>query len=808
MSDKTRKNGSAENKANTNEENLNKDSFANQKAKQKLPKEKKVKAPKAEKNKKAEGDSTAAKTNVWKEKIAPALTALFGKVGKGIGFLFKKIGVFCKWLGKKTAPFFGWLAKLLAPLTEKLKEIWGESTSSSVFSIRNKLIVGFLVPVLFMIIIGIVAYEKAEDGMGDKFAESTKQTLRMVIENVDGSSEFVKAICNTYMLDGDLKAIFSGRFSSNPAEEATKLTGYRSDLVGYQSANHFISNLHIVPKSNFKILTTATTEVVYGILDEYRSDVMAQSGSFTNWVDHHSALDKEIGLNESEYIMAYQIMTTSNFSCVVADISPEAIRDLLNILDLGNGSVAGFITPGGREIIHSQNKKVKEDGSEAVFFGQNFYTKALEAADSTGVIEKIRFKGQNCMFFYSRSDLSGAMVCALVPLSTITDQAQDIKTVSFIMVIFAVFAVAAIAIFIVAGIQRNMKKLSNGFGEVAEGDLTVEVSVAGKDEFYSLADSANHMVENTKKLVGKVGDATNHLEQSAADVKEVSNTISDYSYDISQVMEGINADMENQASHAQECVERAKVLSGEIQEMSRIIGNIGNGIQDTEVMIGNGVEKVQMLGEHAKQTTDITMEVGHSIENLKAETAVINKFVAVITDISSQTNLLSLNASIEAARAGEAGKGFAVVAAEIRKLADDSAKAAGEIRSNVGHIVEKAQESVESAGKAQEMVDSQTEIVGQVIDIFNEMSRQMSELLVSLNEVIEHTQKTDREREKTINAVDNISEIIRDTAESAGTVSDAVSRLMASVQNLNDVSKALNDNMNGLKAEISSFKTN
>ena len=116
-------------------------------------------------------------------------------------------------------------------------------------------------------------------------------------------------------------------------------------------------------------------------------------------------------------------------------------------------------------------------------------------------------------------------------------------------------------------------------------------------------------------------------------------------------------------------------------------------------MINKGMEIVQVLGDRAGETTQMTVKVSESIESLRKESEIINSFVATITEITEQTNLLSLNASIEAARAGEAGRGFAVVAEEIRKLADDSAKAAGEIRNNVANITAQTQNSVESNGR-------------------------------------------------------------------------------------------------------------
>lgn len=768
--------------------------------------------------------SRAEKDSLKKEKTGREaggktgdLKEFFRKIGGGIVSGAKKTAAFFKKIGskiapafhtvgQKLAPFFRALGKKLAPLWKKFMAVMSDVMNGSFFTIRNKLVLGFLVPVLFMIIIGVVAYNKARDGMGDKFAESTVQTIQMVQENVDSNCEFIRSVSTTLMLDGELKEVLTGRYKSNAVEESNLLTDFRKQLGGYQSGNKFIKNMHIVPTDAYRIISTATTQIKAGIRDAYRSDVMSQTGSFSNWIDCHSLLDETLGMKETDYIMAYQVMSDSNLAAIVTDISPDAILELLNILDLGEGSVVGFVSPGGRELISSQNKKIGADGEEAVFYGQDFFEEALAASETTGVMEKVRCKGQKCMFFYSRSELTGAVVCALVPISTVTDQAQEIRVVAIFMVIIACLAVLGIAFLIISGIQQNMRRISGSLGEVAEGDLTVKVSSSGQDEFATLAGSANHMVNNTKKLVGKVNDATTRLEESAVNVKNASDTISGSFYEISQVVEGISVDMENESSHAQDCVERANALSREIQEMARIVEKIRGDVQDTETMIGSGVEKVRLLGQHAQQTTDITMEVGQSIENLKTETAYINKFVAMIAEISSQTNLLSLNASIEAARAGEAGRGFSVVAAEIRKLADDSAKAAGEIRSNVGHIISRAEESVESAERAREMVDSQTEVVGQVIEIFKDMSQQMANLLENLKEVMEHTERTDAERERTVQAVENISGIIGETAENTEAVADTIARLMSSVQNLNDVSKALDENMNELKTEISSFK--
>ena len=239
----------------------------------------------------------------------------------------------------------------------------------------------------------------------------------------------------------------------------------------------------------------------------------------------------------------------------------------------------------------------------------------------------------------------------------------------------------------------------------------------------------------------------------------------DYSVNIIQAIDEINDGITKQSEHAEECVRKTDTLSEEIQNVSSIVGQVEGLVSEAENMINHGMQMVQTLGERATKTTDVTIKVETSIEELKKESEIINEFVETITDISEQTNLLSLNASIEAARAGEAGRGFAVVAEEIRKLADHSAEAAGEIQNNVTHITDQTVNSVENAKQARDMVALQTEAVQEVVGVFDDMNQCMQKLFDALKEIVSSTEQADKEREDTLAAVKNISDIIAETAE-------------------------------------------
>ena len=683
--------------------------------------------------------------------------------------------------------------------------------SSKLLSIRNKIVVCFLVPIVFMVIIGVSAYQKSAEGLSEKFTDSTLQTMRMATEYLDMSCDFIRSEGLKYAYDDDLRKYFLGMFEENPVDKLNFLTSTKSNLLSVQTSNPFISHMHIIPKKGVSLLSTKLSSGVDGFLDEYKEDVASGEGrrSIPQWIDSHPVLDEKVTETEKDYIMAFEMMSQSNNACVVIDIKPSAITDFMEEIDIGDGSIIGFVTPGGRELVvenveEGKESVLPEEGN--VFSGQEYYTAVMDEAVADAGTAEVDFQGEKYLFIYSHSADIGFTTCALVPMRVVTSQATEIRNMTIGLVILACVIVVIVGIFITAGIENNMRRISRKFGDVAKGDLTVTVSAKGHDEFQDLAGSATNMITNTKKLVNQVSNATGELEVSAQNVGQASELIHEYSQDITRAIGEINEGMEEQSRHAQECVEKTDILSNEIQEVSHVVERVEKLVDETEGMINKGMEIVQVLGDRAGETTQMTVKVSESIESLRKESEIINSFVATITEITEQTNLLSLNASIEAARAGEAGRGFAVVAEEIRKLADDSAKAAGEIRNNVANITAQTQNSVESASQAKAMVELQTKAVEEVIAVFRKMQERMGQLIEGLKDIVVSTEKADGERSAAVAAVKNISDIIEETAGSAETVNDVANKLLNHVEKLSTTASVLDENMEGLKNEISVFK--
>lgn len=228
----------------------------------------------------------------------------------------------------------------------------GQKKGVMIFSIRNKIIVCFLVPILFMIAVGISAYQKAAEGMSEKFTASTIQTINMATEYVDMSCSFIESEAMTYAFDKDLSKYFIGIYNDDPMSKMKVTENTKTSILASQTANAFISHIHIITKDGINMFSTAIPTNANGFSERYLEAAPVDGKRLQNWIDGHDLLDEELNLKKDDYILAYEVEAQAGNACVVIDIKAKTIREFIKSLDLGTGSIVGFVTENGLSLIH------------------------------------------------------------------------------------------------------------------------------------------------------------------------------------------------------------------------------------------------------------------------------------------------------------------------------------------------------------------------------------------------------------------------------------------------------------------------
>ena len=343
--------------------------------------------------------------------------------------------------------------------------------------------------------------------------------------------------------------------------------------------------------------------------------------------------------------------------------------------------------------------------------------------------------------------------------------------------------------------------------DAGEGDLTERVPAKTKDEVGQMAAGINSFIAQLQKIMQELKNESSSMSQS---VEIITNQIADSNESASNV----SAATEEMAASMEE-------ISATLGQLSTGSNNIVGEVQSMNASVHEGVDLVESIKERASKMQQDTVEskenasrtIAQIREALQAaleesrSAQKINEMTQDILNITSQTNLLSLNASIEAARAGEAGRGFAVVADEIRGLADSSAEAAGNIQNISALVTEAVEKLAKNAGQMLQFVDEE---VMKDYDSFVDIVQQYKEDAESVDTILKDLASNAADINQTMEAmstgINDITTVVEDNAQGVTNVADnAVSLVEAMVaiqketENNQQISQKLSDEVNRFK---------
>ena len=375
--------------------------------------------------------------------------------------------------------------------------------------------------------------------------------------------------------------------------------------------------------------------------------------------------------------------------------------------------------------------------------------------------------------------------------------------------ISAIVVLLAIIICFIVGrrLMRPLVKVSTIIEEIANGDINADFDMVkeSNDEIGLIIEKMKELTQSLGNIVGRIRNSSDTMSANSYELNDTSSQTLAANNEISKAVEDVAEGSTGMASSISKINENLEEMSRETKDINESVNEIRNqttAVQDSSKIMN---DKIKSMQDSSHKMDDGISAISKRIETVNTTVDKVSNIVSVIEEISSETNLLSLNASIEAARAGDAGKGFAVVAQEIRVLSDNTNTELENIKQIISSLVEECRYCVQASGTIVEDNAKQKEEIKAVLEEFS-----------SLDEQIQRTAEKADEIEELVTAMIELNDDITKSSNSLTDVSAAnaaaTEEMNANIEELNammngvaEMAGHMNDESDGLKEALSFF---
>lgn len=373
--------------------------------------------------------------------------------------------------------------------------------------------------------------------------------------------------------------------------------------------------------------------------------------------------------------------------------------------------------------------------------------------------------------------------------------------------IVIVFAMVIISTLVIKKVTKEINRIKDRLGMVADGDLSVSLDqIKRTDELGQMLSHTNLAIGKFKDVIKKSLSTSKDVEKTGKEVKTIASSVADASDQISTAIEGIAGEATNQASAINTVTSAVKEMQENTDNISSSIQQIGRSSDSLLKNSGEMKKHISVMqcssGDMTEQINDIAKKIVETSDTVEQMSGIVNS----IENIANQTNLLALNASIEAARAGEAGKGFAVVADSIKGLSEDTSSELANIKAIINDLVDKFGLCTENIGYVVESNASNMEDTKEVMDAFDVLDKgitETSDIVLRINSIIKRSVEQ-------ITSISNQIVDIQRGAESSAAASEevtaSVEELTALMNTLDSNSEELTQKADNLVNELEYFK--
>ncbi|GGF97813.1 methyl-accepting chemotaxis protein [Paenibacillus albidus] len=487
------------------------------------------------------------------------------------------------------------------------------------------------------------------------------------------------------------------------------------------------------------------------------------------------------------------------------DINLDTVQTIVSETEVGVSGWAFMLDKNGTYLAGPQTEKImkvklQEDKDPALSTLANTILQEGKGAatytSSEGLVH----------VYFSKLEQTDWIVAVALPDQELKEKINALLLQAAMFLIIGMALIVVVILLYTRNLTAHTTRVNSMAEHLAQGDFTYSIEVKTKDEFGKMAENLNDTSDLLNTMMAKVTEHSLHVASTSEELTASADQTSTVAEDIANTIQEVAIGAETQLVGTQESARSLEELAIGIQRISESSSSLYDASQNTSRQAEQGNEIIQQAVRDMNEANRSVLVTAVHMNQLRDRSVDIGNIINVISGISTQTNLLSLNAGIEAARAGEHGKGFAVVATEIRKLSEQTKLSAEKVREIIEEMQGETEAAVQSVEIGTKAVHSSTVLVEHAGEAFTGIVKEIQQIVNQIQEVSSVSEQMSAGSQQISATMEDLARISGEASDATQSVAAASEQQLASMEEVSASAKSLSSMVQELQNLLEQFK--